>query len=63
MTQAAVQLDVSRETTPTLRPLEKAAVRAGGGVSHRFGLFDMVLIKENHVEAAMALLEREPALV
>ncbi|HEY6760844.1 MAG TPA: carboxylating nicotinate-nucleotide diphosphorylase [Baekduia sp.] len=42
----------TRKTTPTLRPLEKAAVRAGGGVSHRFGLFDMVLIKENHIAAA-----------
>jgi nicotinate-nucleotide pyrophosphorylase (carboxylating) len=42
----------TRKTTPTLRPLEKAAVVAGGGVSHRFGLFDMVLIKENHVTAA-----------
>ncbi|HEU4973806.1 MAG TPA: carboxylating nicotinate-nucleotide diphosphorylase [Baekduia sp.] len=42
----------TRKTTPTLRPLEKAAVVAGGGTSHRFGLYDMVLIKENHVTAA-----------
>jgi len=42
----------TRKTTPTLRRLEKAAVVAGGGVSHRFGLFDMVLIKENHIAAA-----------
>ena len=42
----------TRKTTPTLRALEKAAVVAGGGTSHRFGLFDMVLIKENHVAAA-----------
>jgi nicotinate-nucleotide pyrophosphorylase (carboxylating) len=42
----------TRKTTPTLRSLEKAAVVAGGGVSHRFGLFDMVLIKENHIAAA-----------
>jgi nicotinate-nucleotide pyrophosphorylase (carboxylating) len=42
----------TRKTTPTLRPLEKAAVVAGGGTSHRFGLFDMVLIKENHITAA-----------
>jgi nicotinate-nucleotide pyrophosphorylase (carboxylating) len=42
----------TRKTTPNLRPLEKAAVVAGGGVSHRFGLFDMVLIKENHITAA-----------
>jgi nicotinate-nucleotide pyrophosphorylase (carboxylating) len=38
----------TRKTTPGLRALEKAAVAAGGGVNHRFGLFDMVLIKENH---------------
>ncbi len=42
----------TRKTTPGLRRLEKDAVRAGGGVSHRFGLFDMVLIKENHIRAA-----------
>jgi nicotinate-nucleotide pyrophosphorylase (carboxylating) len=42
----------TRKTNPTLRALDKAAVVAGGGTSHRFGLYDMVLIKENHVEAA-----------
>lgn len=42
----------TRKTTPTLRALEKAAVAAGGGTNHRIGLYDMVLIKENHVEAA-----------
>jgi len=42
----------TRKTTPGLRALEKAAVRAGGGHNHRFGLFDAILIKENH--AAMA---------
>lgn len=42
----------TRKTTPTLRPLEKAAVLAGGGVNHRAGLYDMVLIKENHIAAA-----------
>ncbi len=42
----------TRKTTPGLRFLEKAAVRAGGGKSHRSGLFDMVLIKENHIAAA-----------
>ncbi len=42
----------TRKTTPGLRVLEKAAVLAGGGVNHRAGLYDMVLIKENH--AAMA---------
>jgi nicotinate-nucleotide pyrophosphorylase (carboxylating) len=42
----------TRKTTPGLRTLEKAAVRAGGGVNHRTGLYDYLLIKENH--AAMA---------
>ena len=42
----------TRKTTPGLRMLEKAAVRAGGGTNHRIGLFDEILIKENH--AAMA---------
>lgn len=42
----------TRKTTPTLRTLEKAAVRAGGGVNHRFGLFDAILIKDNHIKAA-----------
>lgn len=42
----------TRKTTPGLRELEKAAVRAGGGGNHRVGLFDMVLIKENHIAAA-----------
>lgn len=42
----------TRKTTPGLRLLEKAAVRAGGGTNHRVGLFDAILIKENHVTAA-----------
>jgi nicotinate-nucleotide pyrophosphorylase (carboxylating) len=44
----------TRKTTPTLRFLEKAAVRAGGGANHRFGLDDAVLIKDNHVALAGA---------
>jgi nicotinate-nucleotide pyrophosphorylase (carboxylating) len=39
----------TRKTTPGLRALEKAAVAAGGGSNHRFGLFDMVLVKDNHL--------------
>jgi nicotinate-nucleotide pyrophosphorylase (carboxylating) len=39
----------TRKTTPGLRTLEKAAVAAGGGVNHRFGLYDMVLVKDNHL--------------
>jgi len=42
----------TRKTTPTLRDLEKYAVRAGGGTNHRFGLFDAVLIKDNHIVLA-----------
>jgi nicotinate-nucleotide pyrophosphorylase (carboxylating) len=42
----------TRKTTPGMRALEKRAVLAGGGENHRFGLFDMVLIKENHIAAA-----------
>jgi len=42
----------TRKTTPGLRALEKAAVVAGGGVSHRSGLYDAILIKENHVRVA-----------
>jgi nicotinate-nucleotide pyrophosphorylase (carboxylating) len=42
----------TRKTVPGLRALDKMAVRAGGGVNHRFGLDDMFLIKDNHVAAA-----------
>jgi nicotinate-nucleotide pyrophosphorylase (carboxylating) len=42
----------TRKTTPLLRELEKMAVRLGGGFNHRFGLFDMILIKDNHVDFA-----------
>jgi nicotinate-nucleotide pyrophosphorylase (carboxylating) len=42
----------TRKTTPGLRDLEKAAVRAGGGTNHRTGLYDAILIKENHIAAA-----------
>jgi nicotinate-nucleotide pyrophosphorylase (carboxylating) len=42
----------TRKTTPGLRMLEKAAVAAGGAANHRAGLFDAILIKENHIAAA-----------
>ncbi len=42
----------TRKTTPGLRMLEKEAVRIGGGCNHRIGLFDMILIKDNHVDFA-----------
>ena len=47
----------TRKTTPCLRGLEKYAVKAGGGVNHRFGLFDSVLIKDNHIKAAGSVKE------
>ena len=47
----------TRKTVPGLRVLDKAAVRAGGGVNHRFGLDDMVLIKDNHIAAAGGITE------
>jgi nicotinate-nucleotide pyrophosphorylase (carboxylating) len=40
----------TRKTTPNFRLLEKEAVRIGGGYNHRFGLFDMILIKDNHID-------------
>ncbi len=42
----------TRKTTPGFRFLEKEAVRLGGGVNHRFGLYDMILIKDNHIDFA-----------
>jgi nicotinate-nucleotide pyrophosphorylase (carboxylating) len=57
----------TRKTTPGLRALEKAAVRAGGGTSHRSGLYDAILVKENHAalaggvgEAAASALAKAP---
>jgi nicotinate-nucleotide pyrophosphorylase (carboxylating) len=57
----------TRKTTPTLRALEKYAVRAGGATNHRVGLFDAVLIKDNHIrlaggvrEAVERMRERQP---
>jgi nicotinate-nucleotide pyrophosphorylase (carboxylating) len=40
----------TRKTTPNFRLLEKEAVRIGGGINHRFGLFDMILLKDNHID-------------
>src|ERR687884_2224435 len=42
----------TRKTTPLLRALEKYAVRTGGATNHRFGLFDAVLVKDNHIRLA-----------
>ena len=54
----------TRKTTPLLRALEKYAVRMGGGTNHRFGLYDAILLKENHITVAggvRAALERARA--
>lgn len=42
----------TRKTTPNFRLLEKAAVRIGGGINHRFGLYDMIMLKDNHIDFA-----------
>ena len=52
----AVILD-TRKTAPGLRALDKLAVKLGGGQNHRFGLYDMVLIKDNHIAAAGSIAE------
>lgn len=49
---ARVQISDTRKTVPGLRPLDKYAVLAGGGTSHRSGLFDAILIKDNHCRLA-----------
>ena len=52
----------TRKTTPGLRELEKAAVVAGGGVNHRFGLYDMVMVKDNHLLATRRLTALQAAI-
>jgi nicotinate-nucleotide pyrophosphorylase (carboxylating) len=56
----------TRKTTPNFRLLEKEAVRIGGGVNHRFGLFDMIMLKDNHIDYSGGLeaaVERAAAYV
>lgn len=53
----ACQVLDTRKTTPGWRALEKAAVRAGGAANHRFGLYDGVLIKDNHIAAVGSIAE------
>jgi nicotinate-nucleotide pyrophosphorylase (carboxylating) len=48
----STQLLDTRKTTPNFRLLEKEAVRIGGGTNHRFGLFDMIMLKDNHIDYA-----------
>src|SRR5258708_38170789 len=45
----------TRKTTPNFRLLEKDAVRIGGGINHRFGLYDMIMLKDNHIDYAGSL--------
>jgi nicotinate-nucleotide pyrophosphorylase (carboxylating) len=52
---SGTRISDTRKTTPGLRGLEKRAVVSGGGVNHRFGLFDQVLIKDNHLAAAPSI--------
>jgi len=52
----------TRKTTPGLRKFEKAAVVAGGGTNHRFGLYDMVLVKDNHLLARNGLAQLGAAI-
>jgi len=47
----------TRKTTPGIRFLEKEAVRLGGGMNHRFGLYDMIMIKDNHIDFAGGIKE------
>jgi nicotinate-nucleotide pyrophosphorylase (carboxylating) len=58
---AAKILD-TRKTTPGWRWLEKMAVRAGGGLNHRAGLYDMVMVKDNHLQAAATLAELQAGI-
>lgn len=51
ISQSKAKIFDTRKTTPNLRYLEKYAVTVGGGFNHRFGLYDQVLIKENHISA------------
>ncbi len=55
-----VKLLDTRKTTPQFRMIEKMAVKIGGGHNHRFGLFDMIMIKDNHVDFAGGIV---PALI
>ncbi len=48
----STRISCTRKTTPGLRLLEKYAVRCGGGINHRFGLYDAILIKDNHIALA-----------
>lgn len=57
-----VQIWDTRKTTPGWRLLEKAAVKAGGGTNHRMGLYDHVMVKDNHIAAHGSLAELQAAI-
>ena len=57
------RIGCTRKTTPGLRAFEKYAVRAGSSINHRFGLYDAVLVKDNHIAAAGGLPRRLSACV
>jgi nicotinate-nucleotide pyrophosphorylase (carboxylating) len=59
---APVKVLDTRKTTPGLRMFEKHAVACGGAINHRFGLYDQVLIKDNHIEAADGILNAVSAI-
>jgi nicotinate-nucleotide pyrophosphorylase (carboxylating) len=60
---AAAKILDTRKTTPGMRHLEKAAVAAGGATNHRFGLHDMVMVKDNHLAANPSLEELQDAIL
>ena len=51
LSNSSIKVIDTRKTTPNMRLFEKAAVRIGGGANHRMGLYDMMLIKDNHIES------------
>ncbi|MCU0378596.1 MAG: carboxylating nicotinate-nucleotide diphosphorylase [Bacteroidales bacterium] len=51
------QITDTRKTTPGMRALEKEAVRIGGGINHRMGLYDMIMLKDNHIDYAGGISE------
>jgi nicotinate-nucleotide pyrophosphorylase (carboxylating) len=60
--KTGAQILDTRKTTPGMRKFEKAAVVSGGGVNHRFGLHDMVLVKDNHLLAGAGISRLTPAI-
>lgn len=56
-TDGNIKILDTRKTTPGLRLMQKYAVRVGGGINHRFGLFDMIMIKDNHIQLAGSISE------